>query len=99
MWQQTLRLPTYCQNGSNMSFVGQEPAQNGQAGCKALEEQKKSQDVGQKCVFVSEAPYPGSMLSKAGKNTATEQDQIKICQKYEQATVPNKACSQIKINW
>ena len=31
-------LPTYCQNGSDMSFVGQEPAQNGQAGCKALEE-------------------------------------------------------------
>jgi len=28
----------YSQNGSDMSFVGQEPAQNGQAGCKALEE-------------------------------------------------------------
>jgi len=27
-----------CKNGSDMSFVGQEPAQNGQAGCKALEE-------------------------------------------------------------
>ena len=38
MWQQTMRLPTYCQNGSDISFVGQEPAQNGQAGCKALEE-------------------------------------------------------------
>ena len=31
------------------------------------------------CVCVCEAPYPGSMLSKAGKNTATEKDQIKIC--------------------
>ena len=38
MWQQTMRLPTYCKNGSDMSFVGQEPAQNGQAGCGALEE-------------------------------------------------------------
>jgi len=37
-WQQTMRLPTYCQNGSDMLFVGQEPAQNCQAGCKALEE-------------------------------------------------------------
>jgi hypothetical protein len=34
----TTALPIYCQNGSDMSFVGQEPAQNGQAGCKALEE-------------------------------------------------------------
>jgi len=24
-------------NGSYMSFIGQEPAQNGQAGCRALE--------------------------------------------------------------
>ena len=31
-------LPAHCQNGSDKSFVGQEPAQNGQAGCKALEE-------------------------------------------------------------
>jgi len=37
-WQQTMRLPTYCQNGSDTSFVGQEPAQNCQAGCKALGE-------------------------------------------------------------
>ena len=35
-----MRLPTYCKNGSDMSFVGQEPAQNGQVGCKALEEKK-----------------------------------------------------------
>ena len=28
---------------------------------------------------VCEVSYPGSMLSKAGKNTATEYDQIKIC--------------------
>jgi len=27
-----------CQNGSDMSCVGQEPAQNGQVGCTALEE-------------------------------------------------------------
>jgi len=26
-WQQTMRLPTYCQNGSDMSFVVQEPGQ------------------------------------------------------------------------
>ena len=42
MWQQTMRLPTYCQNGSDMPFVGQEPAQNGHAGCKALENRKQS---------------------------------------------------------
>ena len=68
MWQQTMRLPTYCQNGSDMSFVGQEPEENGHAGCKALEEYRTSQDVGRSVhVYVCEVPYPVSMLSRAGK--------------------------------
>ena len=37
IWQQKMRLQTDCHSRSDMSFVGQEPAQNGQAGCKALE--------------------------------------------------------------
>ena len=61
MWQQTMRLPTYCQNGSDRSFVGQEPAQNGQAGCKALETGYWTE------VCVCEVPYSGFMLSKAWK--------------------------------
>ena len=68
MWHQTMRLPTYCQNGSDMSFVGQEPEENGHAGCKALEEYRTSQDVGRSVhVYVCEVPYPVSMLSRAGK--------------------------------
>ena len=47
-----------------MSFVVQEPAQNGQAGCMALEEKKIGYWTE---VCVCEVPYPGSMLSKAGK--------------------------------
>jgi len=64
MWQQTMRPPAYCQNGCDMPCVGQEPAQNGQAGCKALEEQKTGYWTE---VCVCEVPYPGSMLNKAGK--------------------------------
>ena len=98
MWQQTTRLPTYCRNGSDMSFVGQEPVQNGQAVCKALEENKIVRILdGSVCVF----PYPGSMLSRAGKSQQLNRTKLKLGQEYEQATVtvPNKAHSQIKINW
>ena len=66
MWQQTMRLLTYCQNGSYTSFVGQEPAQNGRTGCKSLEEKKTVTILGTSvCVCV--VAYPGAMLSKAGK--------------------------------
>ena len=88
MWQQTMRLPTYCHNGSEMSFVGQEPPQNGEAGCKAVEEQKTRYWTE---VCVCEAPYPGSMLSKSGKVQQLNRTKLK--------SVPNKACSQIRINW
>jgi len=64
-----------------MSFVGQEPAQNSQAGCKALEIGYWTE------VCVCEVPYPGFMPSKAGKVQQLNRTKLKSVSGYEQATV------------
>ena len=53
-------LPTGCQNGSDMSFVGQEPGSGRLYGTGGIENRILDRSV-------RVVPYPESMLSKAGK--------------------------------